>query len=428
MIKPELLAPAGSFEKAKTAFTYGADAVYMGTARLSLRSRVDVGNDELLKTIEYAHNINKKVYAALNIYARDDMYNEIEEQVKKISDAKVDGLIISDGGIVELVKNIAPEIPIHISTQANITSYHTSNFWKKNGATRVILARELCKNEIKEIKENTNMEIEIFVHGAICYSYSGRCHLSDFLANRCGNLGDCAQSCRWAYNMYIEEKNNPGNLMPVQQDEHGTYILSSKDLCLIKEIPEIIDMEIDSLKIEGRLKTEYYLASVVNAYRNAIDDYAKDPKNYDATKYLKELEKTKTRGLTTFYCKDRNNKDFQEYEGKQYNPNYEFGGKVLEAYKKEDALAKSGNAMAKNKDEDKDNIYVIEIKNKLTVGDKMEILIPNQIETVSFEIEELWDTETGKEISTVNPGKAGQTVLMSLPIPAEKGWILRRGK
>ncbi len=408
MIKPELLAPAGSFEKAKTAFAYGADAVYMGTSKLSLRSRVDVDNDELIKTIEYAHNINKKVYVALNIYARDNMYAEIEEQVNKLNEAKVDGLIISDGGIVELVKNIAPEIPIHISTQANITSYHTSNFWKKNGATRVILARELCKDEIKEIKEKTNMEVEIFIHGAICYSYSGRCHLSDFLASRCGNLGDCAQSCRWAYNMYIEEKNNPGNIMPVQEDLNGTYILSSKDLCLIKELPEIIEMGIDSLKIEGRLKTEYYLATVINTYRNAIDDYIENPKQYDYSKYLNELEKTKTRGLTTFYFNDKNNKDFQEYEGKQYNPNFEFGGKIV----------------CKNKKD----VYTIEIRNRLQLNDVLELLIPNKLKPETFKIEKMWDVESNEEIDHVNPGKEGQKVIINIPCEAQEGWILRRRK
>ena len=184
-------------------------------------------------------------------------------------------------------------------------------------------------------------------------------------------------------------------------------------------------MGIDSLKIEGRLKTEYYLASVVNAYRNAIDDYMRAPEKYDATKYLQELEKTKTRGLTTFYFNDRNNKDFQEYEGKQYNPNYEFGGKILEAYKKDEITIKEENI---TKQESKAYICLVEIRNKLTVGDKMELLIPNQIESVSFQIEKLWDTETGEEIPTVNPGKAGQTVIMPLPIQAEKGWILRRGK
>ena len=415
MNKPELLAPAGSLEKAKTAFRYGADAVYMGTSNLSLRSRVTVDDDELIKTIEYAQSINKKVYAALNIYARDNMYEEIENQINILKKAKVDALIISDGGIVEMARTLAPEIPIHISTQANVTSYHTSNFWKKNGAERIILARELNKEEIKEIKNNTELEIEIFVHGAICYSYSGRCNLSDFLASRCGNLGDCAQSCRWAYNMYIEEKNNPGNLMPVEQDQNGTYILSSKDLCLIKEIPEIVDMGIDSLKIEGRLKTEYYLATVISAYRNAIDDYIKNPKEYDYTKYLKELEKTKTRGLTTFYFNDKNNRDFQEYEGKQYNPDFEFGGKII-----------CKDELCSNKENK--NIYTVEIRNRLQIGDSMELLIPNELEPKKFVIEEMWDIETKEPTTYVNPGKEGQKVILKIPTDAKEGWILRRKK
>ena len=196
--------------------------------------------------------------------------------------------------------------------------------------------------------------------------------------------------------------------MPVEHDDKGTYIFSSKDMCLIKEIPEIVEMGVDSLKIEGRLKTEYYLASVVNAYRNAIDDYIKNPKEYDYTKYLKELEKTKTRGLTTFYFNDRNNKDIQEYEGKQYNPEYEFGGKVVETIE--------------------NNKTIIEIRNKLQVGDTLEILIPNKIEPVEFKIQKLWDIETNEEIPCVNPGKQEQKVIMELPIKAEKDWIIRRKK
>ena len=332
MKKPELLAPAGSFNKAKIAFLYGADAVYAGTSSLSLRTRAEMEEDDLIKTIKYAHEIGKKVYVAINIYAWDNMYDEIRNQARILNELKVDGIIVADGGVVEIIKEEAPEVDVHISTQANIVSYHSANFWHKNGAKRVILARELHKSQIKDIINNTPMrlEAEIFVHGAICFGYSGRCFLSDFLACRSANLGDCAQSCRWSYNLYAEETNNPGNLMPIEHDEKGTYIFSSKDLCLIKEIPEIIDMGVDSLKIEGRLKTEYYLATVVNAYRNAIDDYLKEPNKYDYTKYLNELEKVKTRGLTTFYFNDRNNKDFQEYEGKQYNPDYEFGGKVIE--------------------------------------------------------------------------------------------------
>ncbi|MGN1311302.1 MAG: U32 family peptidase [Clostridia bacterium] len=409
MKKPELLAPVGSFEKAKTAFRYGADAIYVGTSNLSLRTRVDIDDNELAKIIEYAHSINKKVYVALNIYARDNMYDEVKEQIKILNKIKADAVIVSDGGVVETVKEVAPNLEIHISTQANTVSYHTCKFWYNNGAKRVILARELNKEEIKDIIINkpSDLEIEMFVHGAICYGYSGRCHLSDFLAGRGANLGDCAQSCRWAYNLYLEEKNNPGLMMPVEQDEHGTYILSSKDMCLIKEIPELITMGVDSLKIEGRLKTEYYLATVINTYRHAIDECFENIENYNYTKYLKELEKTKTRGLTTFYFNDKNNKDFQEYEGKQYNPDYEFGGKVLKSEGEK---------------------TIIEIKNRLNVGDTLELIVPEKLEPIKFTIDKLWDYETDEEIDHVNPGKEGQKVKMILPKEAENGMILRRKK
>lgn len=409
MKKPELLAPAGSFEKAKTAFRYGADAVYCGTGMLSLRSRAEVDNDELAKTIEYAHSIGKKVYTTINIYAWDEYYDEIKKQAKMLNDMKVDAIIASDGGVIDVLKKYAPDVDIHVSTQANTVSYHSANFWHKNGAKRVILGREMNKEQIRKIIENKDKELEteIFVHGAICFGYSGRCFLSDFLASRSANLGDCAQSCRWAYNVYVEEHNKPGNLMPVEYDENGTYIFSSKDLCLIEDLPEIIEMGVDSLKIEGRLKTEYYLASVVNTYRTAIDECMENMKEYSAEKYVKELEKTKTRGLTKFYFDDRKNKDFQEYEGKQYNPNYEFGGKVLK-YENEKSL--------------------IEIRNRLVVGDTMEILIPNKLEGYEFTIENLWDSEAGESVEFVNPGKSGQTILMKLPIKCEDGWILRRKK
>ena len=411
MKKPELLAPAGSFEKAKVAFMYGADAVYCGTASLSLRSRAEVDDNDLEKTIKYAHSIGKKVYAALNIYAWDTNYEEIEKQVKMLDEVHVDAIIASDGGVIQKIREIAPNIEIHVSTQANVVSYHAAKFWYDNGAKRVILGRETSKDQIQEIMKNKpeDLEVEMFIHGALCWAYSGRCFLSEYLSCRSANLGDCSQSCRWAYNMYLEEKNKPGNLMPVETDENGTYILSSKDLCLIKEIPQIIEMGVDSLKIEGRLKTEYYLASVVNVYRNAIDDYMANPEGYDYTKYLKELEKVKTRGLTTFYFNDRNNKDFQEYEGKQYNPDYEFGGKILED--------KSANSRV-----------LIEIKNKLSVGDTLELIIPNEIKPQAFTIEKLYDSETNEEINTVNPGKQGQTVILEIPFEVKKGWILRRKK
>lgn len=409
MKKIELLAPAGSFEKAKIAFMYGADAIYCGTPKLSLRSRSELEEDELEKTIKYAHNIGKRAHVAINIFANDDTYEDIKRQAIELNKLGVDAVIVADGGVVDIIKEYAPNTEIHISTQANTVSYHTCNFWYKNGAKRIILGRELNKEQIKEIMKNKpkDLDIEIFAHGAICFAYSGRCFLSEFLAGRNGNLGDCAQSCRWAYNVYVEETNNPGNLMPVETDEKGTYIFSSKDLCLIKEIPEIIDMGINSIKIEGRLKTEYYVATVVNAYRNAIDDYMKNPKEFNPEKYLIELEKTKTRGLTTFYFNDRKNKDFQDYSGRQYNSKYEFGGKVLE--QKEDKV-------------------LIEIRNKLTVGDFLELIIPGQIEPLEFKIENLWDQDTMEEIETVNPGRAGQKVFLKIPIKVKKGWIIRRKK
>ena len=405
----ELLAPAGSFEKAKIAFLYGADAVYCGTSSLSLRTRAEMKDDDLVKTVEYAHSIGKKVYVTLNIFAWDEKYEEIIEMAKKLEEIKPDGIIVADGGVFDVVKKYAPSVPINVSTQANLVSLHSCNFWHNNGAKRMIMARELNKEQLRYIMENKpdNMEVEIFVHGAICFAYSGRCFLSDFMACRSANLGDCAQSCRWSYNLYAEEKNNPGEFMPIEVDEHGTSIFSSKDLCLIKEIPEIIDMGIDSLKIEGRLKTEYYVASIVNVYRNAIDDYKKDPSNYDYNKYLKEIEKIKTRGLTTFYFNDRENKDIQEYEGRQYNEQYQFGGKVAGI------------------DGEK---AIVEIRNRLQIGDTMEIIVPYKIEPVEFKIEKLWDFDTNQEIDFISPGVKGQKVKMILPIKCENDWVIRRKK
>lgn len=410
MKKPELLAPAGSFKKAKTAFLYGADAIYCGTSSLSLRTRAEMDDSDLANTIRYAHEHGKKVYVALNIFPWDTDYAEVKKQAQMLNELNADGVIVSDGGVLELVKQVAPDVDIHISTQANTVSLQASRFWYHNGAKRVILGRELNKEQIRYITENkpTGMEIEIFIHGAICFGYSGRCFLSDFLACRSANLGDCAQSCRWQYNVYVEESNKPGNLMPVEGDEKGTYIFSSKDLCLMRQIPELMHLGVDSLKIEGRLKTDYYLATVVNAYRHAIDDYESNPNQFDPEIYMKELEKTKTRGLTTFYFEDRANKDFQDYSGNQYNNNYEFGGIVVGM--------------------DNQQKIILEIKNKLQKGDEMEIILPDKIQPYVFQIEQLWDIETDEPIDYVNPGRANQKVKLKLPIPVEEGYIIRRKK
>ena len=410
MNKPELLAPAGSFEKAKVAFMYGADAVYAGTSKLSLRTRTEMQFDDLLNTVKLAHSLNKKVYVAMNIYARDEEYELIKEEAKHLDEIGVDGIIISDGGIVDIVKEYAPNTEVHISTQANVVSLHSCNFWYKNGAKRVILARELNKDEIKHITTHkpNGLDIEMFIHGAICYSYSGRCYMSDYMAGRGANCGDCAQPCRWSYNLYVEEKNKPGEFLPVEYDEKGTYIFSSKDMCLLKDIPTIFDIGVDSLKIEGRLKTEYYLATVVNAYRHAIDDYYNNPDEWNFEKYMVELDKAKTRGLTDFYFNAKYNKDIQDYDGKQINPNYEFAGVVVST--------------------GINNISTIEIRNKLSVGDKLEVMIPNVLKPYEMTIEKLYDYETGEEIETVNPGVKEQKVKFKIDTDVKPGYIIRRVK
>lgn len=410
MKKVELLAPAGSLEKAKVAFMYGADAVYAGTSRLSLRTRAEMNSDSLEETIKYAHSIGKKVYVALNIYAYDEDYTEIEEEIKRLDKLHADAIIVADGGIVEMIKKVAPNMEIHISTQANSTSLHSCKFWKNNGASRIILARELSKDKIKYIMENKpeDMEIEMFVHGAICFAYSGRCYLSQYLSDRGANCGDCSQPCRWQYKVSAEEVNTPGSIINLDYDEKGTYIFSSKDLCLVNQIPGIIDMGVESLKIEGRLKTEYYLATVVRAYRKAIDDYYENKEKFNAEKYLKELETVKTRGLSEFYYSNKNNQDIHDYSGQNENLRYEYGAKVIKAL---------------------DNQKVIvEIKNKLSNGDVLEVLLPNSIENFAFEIEELYDVETNEKIDTINPGRKGQQVIIKIPFDVKDGYIIRRKK
>lgn len=413
MSKTELLAPAGSLEKAKIAFMYGADAVYAGTAKLSLRSRAELNDDTLEDTIKYAHSIGKKVYVALNIYANDTDYEEVEKQIKILKNVKADAIIASDPGIIMMIKKLAPEIDIHISTQANTVSLHTAEFWRSFGAKRVVISRELSKERIKYIMENKpkDLEIEMFIHGAICYAYSGRCYLSKYLANRCANQGDCAQPCRWQYKVTAEEVNNPGSKIDIDYDEKGTYLFSSKDMCLIRQIPTILDMGVESLKIEGRLKTDYYLATVVRAYRNAIDDYEELKKQgreseYDASKYLRELEKVKTRGLSEFYFSDPCNQDIHDFDGKSENLEYEYGARIVEKIE--------------------DNLYVAEIKNKLSIGDRLEILLPDSIEECAFNIEELYDIKNGKSIDTINPGVKGQQVKIKVPYNLVAGTIIRR--
>ena len=410
MKKIELLAPAGSLEKAKIAFMYGADAVYAGTAKLSLRSRAEMDLDDLENTIEYAHKIGKKVYVALNIYAYDEDYSEIKEEIKKLEKIKADAIIASDPGIIACIKEISPNMEIHISTQANVTSLESAKFWHSFGAKRIILARELSYERIKYIMENKpkDLDIEMFIHGAICYAYSGRCYLSQYLSGRGANCGDCSQPCRWQYKLTAEEANNPGSIINIDYDEKGTYIFSSKDLCLLKRIPNIIEMGVDSLKIEGRLKTDYYLATVVRSYRKAIDDYYQNKDNWDYMNYLPELEKVKTRGLSEFYFSDPNNQDIHDFDGFSENLKYEYGARVKEL---------EGN-----------DLYLVEIRNKLSVGDILDVMVPGKIDPHEFQVEELYDSKTKEKIDHVNPGIKGQSVIIRAPYKMEKDYIIRRKK
>lgn len=418
MKKLELLAPAGSLEKAKIAFMYGADAIYAGTAKLSLRSRAELDSDSLEDTIRYAHSIGKKVYVALNIYAQDDDYEEIKQEILRLKDIGADAIIASDMGVISMIKELAPEIEIHISTQANTVSLRSALAWYNYGAKRIILARELSKEKIEYIMKNKpeDLDIEMFVHGAICYAYSGRCYLSKYLTNRCANLGDCAQPCRWQYNITASEVNNPDSKINIDFDEKGTYLFSSKDMCLINQIPELYRLGIDSLKIEGRHKTEYYLATVIRTYRQAINEYLElKEKNkeleFDSKKYILELEKVKTRGLSEFYFTDSNNQDIHDLDGKSDNLNYEYGAKIIE------------------KDDIYEDTYILEIKNKLSIGDRLEILLKNSMDIVSFDIEKMYDVKDDKQIDTINPGVKGQRVKMYIPFNnIENGLIIRRKK
>lgn len=418
MKKVELLAPAGSLEKAKIAFMYGADAVYAGTSKLSLRTRAEINSDTLADTIKYAHSIGKKVYVALNIYAMDEDYNEIESEVKRLDKLGADAIIASDVGVINTIKNIAPNMEIHISTQANTVSLHAAEFWRKFGAKRVVISRELSKEKIKYIMENKpkDLDVEMFIHGAICYAYSGRCYLSKYLANRCANQGDCAQPCRWQYNITASEVNNPESKINLDYDEKGTYLFSSKDMCLIKQIPAIIDMGVESLKIEGRLKTEYYLATVVRTYGQAIDEYYELKEkgkelDFHYEKYLDELEKVKTRGLSEFYFTNDKNQDIHDLDGKSENMNYEYGAKIIDVFDEENY------------------IYLVEIKNKLSIGDRLEVLFWNSLAVGKFKIEELYDVDTGESIPTINPGKKGQKVRIKIPFnKLITGTVIRRKK
>ncbi len=358
MSKIELLSPAGDMKKLKTALYYGADAVYIGGKALSLRALAGNFTDqEIVEAVEYTHSLGKKIYVTVNIFGRNADIESASEYFKFLEKTGVDGAIISDTGLIYLARSVAPKLPINISTQANTLNYKTVEFWRNYGVKRVILARELSKTEIKEIHERVpDIEIETFIHGAMCISYSGRCLLSDYRTGRSSNRGECVQACRWNYE--IREKGSDCGYMEMQEDERGTYIMNSKDLNLLDYISELDDAGVVSFKIEGRMKSEYYLATVVNAYRRALDAYYKLGESYKGNPlFQEELKKTAHREFTTAYFLGDNDRTVN-YGDSQSIGTHKFIANVLE-----------GN---ENKE-----YALIEMRNRFKVGDQLEVLSPS---------------------------------------------------
>lgn len=369
----ELLSPAGSLEKLKMAILYGADAVYAGGEEFSLRAAAkNFSYDDLKRGIDFVRKHNKKIYITANIFPHNADIDAAPAFMEEMSKLKPDGLIISDLGMFMTAKKYAPDIPLHVSTQANCTNHMSASAWHELGAKRVVLARELSFNEIREIRKNTSdsLELEAFVHGAMCISYSGRCLLSSYMAGRDSNKGDCAHPCRWNYSL-VEEK-RPGEYMNVFENERGTFIFNSKDLCMIEHIPELINSGITSFKLEGRIKTEYYVAIVTKTYRQAIDSYLSNPEKYEfKSEWSDELSKVSNRHYTTGFYLGKPNENAQVYGSSSYIRTYDIAG-LVKGY---DSL--TGETL-------------IEQRNRLFLGDEIEIVPP----TGSFllhKIEEMKD-------------------------------------
>lgn len=357
MKKPELLVPASSLEVLKTAVRYGADAVYIGGEVFGLRAKAkNFSLEEMKEGVEFAHRYNVKVYVTANILAHNSDIEPVKAYFNDLKKVKPDALIIADPAIFTIAKEMLPDMELHISTQANNTNYGTYNFWHSLGAKRVVSARELSISEIKDIRNHIpdDLEIETFVHGAMCISYSGRCLLSSFMAGRDANKGACTHPCRWKY--AVVEESRPGQYMPVEENERGTYIFNSKDLCMIDHIPELVDAGIDSFKIEGRMKTALYVATVARTYRMAIDDYFENPKKYEENipKYKTLISQCTYRQYTTGFFFGKPDETTQIYDCNVYERDYVY-------------LGISGEPL-------EDGSFVIEQKNKFCVGDKIEIM------------------------------------------------------
>lgn len=403
MNKPELLAPAGNFSKLKTAVYYGADAVYIGGKSFSLRALSDNFTDEeIARAVEYAHGKNVKVYVTVNIFAKNSDFDKAKEYFKFLYSVGVDAVLITDIGLIDLCKEVAPKLQIHLSTQANTLNKYAVRAWKNYGLERVVLARELSLAEIAEIREFVpDIELEAFAHGAMCISYSGRCLLSNYLNGRDSNRGECVQACRWSYE--LREKNKGGEYYPIEEDERGSYILNSKDLNMISHIDEMVDAGVISLKIEGRMKSEYYLATVINAYRRAIDEYCKIGDKYkENSMFYDELIKTSHRAFTTAYTLGDN------FDTVNYSDSQSVGEKQFIA------VVTKGTAGGYTE---------IEMRNRFKKSDVLEILSPSDNFNKTFVVNEMYD-EDGNEI--VDAKIVQQKIRIKCEYDLREGDILRK--
>lgn len=406
MKKIELLAPAGDFEKLKTAVDYGADAVYFGGSVFSLRA--GAGNfspDEIREGTAYAHAHGVRVYMTINIFAHNEDIEKLPGFLDSISDVDIDAFLVSDPGIMRILRQKRPDAELHLSTQANTTNYMSALFWRDMGVKRIVAAREMSLDELREFRKELpdDMEIEVFVHGAMCMSYSGRCLLSNFMTGRDANRGACAHPCRWKY--YLTEEKRPGEYMPVIEEDRGTYILNSKDLCMIRHIPELIEAGIASAKIEGRMKSVFYLATVLRVYREAIDSYYRDPENYQfRQEWIDELDKASNRHFTTGFFFGSPSGEDHNYDSSAYVRTYDFIGKVI-SYDEKTRTAR------------------IEQRNNFRRGDEIEIFGPGSTAFFSQTVTDMKDAD-GLPID-VAP-HAQQTVYMPVEHRVAAGYMLRR--
>lgn len=419
MNKPEILAPAGDLEKLKFALAYGADAVYAGGSSFGLRAFAgNLDEDTLREGTEYAHKLERKIYITVNIYAHEPDLAPLRPYLRELSEIGVDGIIVSDPGVLAIVREEVPNLDVHLSTQANCTNSASANFWFSQGVKRIVLARELTLDELKEIQPKVKGELEIFIHGAMCMSYSGRCLLSNYLTGRDANRGECTHPCRWGYAL-VEEK-RPGQYFPIEEDARGSYIFNSHDLCLLPYLPQLKGLNLDSCKIEGRMKSAYYVANTVKVYREAVDvlwDEGEKAFQEKLPHWLKEMDKASHRDFSTGFLFGKPGAESHNIETSNYIREYSFVGRSL-TLEETDAVLKEYPTQ-----KDKPGFW-IEQRNIFYLGDELEVLSPHG-DPWTFKVTGLWDAE-GAEVEVAR--HAQQKLRIDCPKPLEPYSILRKYK